>query len=232
MRVLQLTWEFPPRVIGGIASHVFDLSRALTRRGVEVHVITCNFPGARDYEDIDGVHVYRSEAYATADSFLGWILRMQKNMEEKACDIIRSMGGIDMIHAHDWLSGVAGIGVKHLFRKPLVVTMHSTEYGRRIGLHNDFQRSIHEIEDWLCREAWRMIVCSYYMRDHVSWCFRQSRDKIDVIPNGVDVTKFQFSLNYWEFRSQFALGHEKILLFVGRMVPEKGLDMLIRTFPI
>jgi len=232
MRVLQLTWEFPPRVIGGIASHVFDLSRALTRRGLEVHVVTCNFPGAKDYENIDGVHVYRSEAYATGDSFLGWILRMQKNMEEKACDIIKAIGGIDVIHAHDWLSGVAGIGVKHLFRKPLVVTMHSTEYGRRIGLNNDFQRSIHEIEDWLCHEAWRMITCSYYMRDHVSWCFRQSWNRIDVIPNGVDVTKFQFPLNYWEIRNRFALGGEKILLFVGRMVPEKGLDTLIGALPI
>jgi len=232
MSVLQLTWEFPPRVIGGIASHVFDLSRALRRRGLEVHVITCNFPGAREYENIDGVHVYRSESYATADSFLGWILRMQKNMEKKASDIIKTIGDIDVIHAHDWLSGVAGIGIKHLFRKPLVVTMHSTEYGRRIGLHNDFQRSIHEIEDWLCYEAWRLITCSYYMRDHVSWCFRQPWNKIDVIPNGVDVTKFEFPMNYWDIRNRFALGHEKILLFVGRMVPEKGLDTLIKALQI
>jgi glycosyltransferase involved in cell wall biosynthesis len=232
MRVLLLTWEFPPMVIGGIASHVFDLSMGLKRRGLDVHVITCNFPGSREYENIDGVHVYRSEAYAAADSFLGWTLRMQKNMEKKASDLIREIGGVDVIHAHDWLSGVAGIGLKHLFRKPLVVTMHSTEYGRRTGIHNDFQKSINEIEDWLCHEAWRMITCSYYMRDHVSWCFNQPWDKIDVIPNGVDVTKFQFPMNYSEVRNHFALAHEKILLFVGRMVPEKGLDTLIKALPI
>jgi glycogen synthase len=42
---------------------------------------------------------------------------------------------VDVIHAHDWLVANAGIGLKHVFRKPLLVTMHSTEMGRRDGLH-------------------------------------------------------------------------------------------------
>ncbi len=231
VRVLHLSWEFPPRIIGGIAAHVFDLSRAQTRRWVETHVVTCNFPGAREYENIDGVNVDRSEAYATGDSFLGWILRMQKNLEEKACDLINFINGVDIIHAHDWIAGVAGIGLKQLYRKPLIVTMHSTEYGRRIGLHNDFQTCIHEIEGWLCFEAWRVITCSHFMRDHVAWCFNIPHNKICVVPNGVDVTKFSFGFNYWDVRNRFANGSEKILLFVGRLVPEKGLDVLIKAFP-
>ncbi len=232
MRVLHLSWEFPPRIIGGIASHVFDLSRALIRRGVETHVVTCNFPGAREYENVDGVNLHRFEAYAAGDSFLSWALRMQKNMERRGCDLINSLKGVDVIHAHDWLSGVAGIGLKNLYRKPLIITMHSTEYGRRTGIHNDLQACIHEIEGWLCYESWRIITCSYYMRDHVSWCFHIPENKICVIPNGVDVTKFYFSFNYWEIRNRFAHESEKILLFVGRLVPEKGLDVLIKALPI
>lgn len=231
MRVLHLSWEFPPRIIGGIAAHVFDLSRAQTRRWAEAHVVTCNFPGAREHENIDGVNVDRSEAYAAGDSFLGWALRMQKSLEKKACDLISFINGVDVIHAHDWIAGVAGIGLKHLYRKPLIVTMHSTEFGRRVGLHNDFQTCIHEIEGWLCFEAWRVITCSSYMRDHVAWCFNIPNNKICVIPNGVDVTKFYFGFNYWEVRNRFANGSEKILLFVGRFVPEKGLDVLIEALP-
>jgi glycosyltransferase involved in cell wall biosynthesis len=232
MRVLHLSWEFPPRIIGGLASHLFDLSRALTRRGVEIHVVTCNFPGAKEYELVEGVNVHRFEAYAAGDSFLGWALRMQKNMERKGCDLINIIKGVDVIHAHDWLSGVAGIGLKHLYKKPLITTMHSTEYGRRNGIHNDLQACIHEIENWLCYESWRIITCSYYMRDHVSWCFRVPENKICVVPNGVDVTKFNFDFNYWEIRNRFAHASEKILLFVGRLVPEKGLDVLIKALPI
>ena len=232
MRVLHLSWEFPPRIIGGLASHLFDLSRALTRRGVETHVVTCNFPGAKEYENMEGVNVHRFEAYAAGDSFLSWALRMQKNMERKGCDLISLIKGVDIIHAHDWLSGVAGIGLKHLHRKPLITTMHSTEYGRRNGIHNDLQACIHEIESWLCYESWRIITCSYYMRDHVSWCFRAPENKVCVVPNGVDVTKFNFIFNYWEIRNRFAHASEKILLFVGRLVPEKGLDVLIKALPI
>jgi glycogen(starch) synthase len=232
MRILHLSWEFPPRIIGGIASHVYDLSRALVRRGIEIHVVTCNFPGSKEFEKIDGVNVDRFEAYAAGDSFLSWALRMQKNMERSSCDLINFIHGVDILHAHDWLSGVAGIGLKNLYRKPLITTMHSTEYGRRIGIHNDLQACIHEIEGWLCYESWRIITCSYYMRDHVSWGLRVPWNKISVIPNGVDVTKFGFDFNYWEVRNRFAHGREKILLFVGRLVSEKGLDLLIQALPI
>lgn len=232
MRVLHLSWEFPPRIIGGIASHVFDLSRALARQSLEVHVMTCNFPDAKKFENIDGVNVNRFEAYATGDSFLGWVLRMQKNMEISSSDLINGTGGFDVIHAHDWLSGVAGVGLKHLYRMPLITTMHSTEYGRRAGIHNDFQQSIHEIEGWITHESWRVITCSYYMRSHVAWCFHLPEDKISVIPNGVDVTKFSFNFNYWEVRNRFVHESERILLFVGRLVPEKGLDTLINALPI
>ncbi len=58
LSVMFLSWEYPPRVIGGISPHVFYLSKSLAKRGVKVHVVTCDFPGAPAHETIDGVEVY------------------------------------------------------------------------------------------------------------------------------------------------------------------------------
>ena len=41
MRILMLSWEFPPRSVGGLAQHVYDLATALVKAGEEVHLITC-----------------------------------------------------------------------------------------------------------------------------------------------------------------------------------------------
>ncbi|MGB8780887.1 MAG: glycogen/starch synthase, partial [Candidatus Bathyarchaeia archaeon] len=46
LTVMMLTWEFPPRIIGGISSHVYYLSKSLARNGAKVYVVTCDFPGA------------------------------------------------------------------------------------------------------------------------------------------------------------------------------------------
>ena len=46
MKVAMFTWEYPPKIVGGIARHVYGLTRALSKIGVETIVFTCEFPGA------------------------------------------------------------------------------------------------------------------------------------------------------------------------------------------
>jgi glycosyltransferase involved in cell wall biosynthesis len=127
----------------------------------------------------------------------------------------------------------AGIGLKHVFRKPLLATIHSTEIGRRNGLHSDYEKMIHETEAWLTYEAWRVICCSNYMISHVKWAFGLPEDKLVMIPNGVDVKEYDKNANVdlSSFRRNFALPEEKIVLFVGRLVYEKGIHVLINAVP-
>jgi glycosyltransferase involved in cell wall biosynthesis len=211
----MLTWEFPPRIVGGIASHVFDLSRALTKRGVDVTVVTCDFPGAADYEDIGGVHVHRIDSYRfPTPDFISWVSMMNLNMLNHVAEMMgRQSARFDLLHAHDWLVASAAIGLKSIFRIPLVATVHATEYGRRNGLHTDYHRRIHQTETWLCREAWRIICCSDYMASHVNHVFDIPRDKIDTIPNGVVVEKFTGSYDPSTFRRRFATDEEKLVLY-------------------
>ncbi len=235
LSVMMFSWEYPPRVIGGISPHVFFLSKSLVDIGVRVIVITCDFPGAPAHEVMDGVEVYRIDSYKNpAPDFATWVYLMNLNMQREAACIINKMKGkIDVLHAHDWLVATAGIGLKHVFRKPLLVTMHSTEIGRRDGLHTDTEKMIHETEAWLTYEAWKVICCSNYMVSHVKWAFGLPEDKLVMIPNGVNTRVYESSKNKDcnAFRAKFALPTEKIVLYVGRLVYEKGIHVLINAVP-
>jgi glycogen(starch) synthase len=235
LRVMMFTWEYPPRVIGGISPHVFFLSKSLAENGVKVYVVTCDFPGAPAHEVIDGVDVYRVDSYKNpAPDFATWVYLMNLNMQKEAAAIVNRLGGkIDVFHAHDWLVATAGIGLKHVFRKPLLVTMHSTEIGRRDGLHTDTEKMIHGTEAWLTYEAWKVVCCSDYMVSHVKWAFGLPGDKLVMIPNGVNTHVYEGSGEEAcdSFRARFALREEKIVLYVGRLVYEKGIHVLINAVP-
>ncbi|MGB9853494.1 MAG: glycosyltransferase family 4 protein [Candidatus Bathyarchaeales archaeon] len=234
LKVMMLTWEFPPRIIGGISPHVYYLSKNLAKENAKIYVVTCDFPGAPEHETVDGVEVYRIDSYKNpSPDFASWVYLMNMNMQKEAAALANRIGGVDIFHAHDWLVATASIGLKHVFRKPLLATIHSTEIGRRNGLHSDYEKMIHETEAWLTYEAWKVICCSNYMISHVKWAFGIPEDKLVMIPNGVDVKEYEKNANVdlSSFRMKFALPEEKIVLFVGRLVYEKGIHLLINAVP-
>ncbi len=59
MKVLVLSWEFPPRIIGGIARHVAELYPELVKLGYEIHLLTVKSGEAPMYEIVDGIKVHR-----------------------------------------------------------------------------------------------------------------------------------------------------------------------------
>lgn len=233
LTVMMLTWEYPPRIIGGISPHVYYLSKNLAKNGAKVYVITCDFPGAPQHEVVDGVEVFRIDSYKNpSPDFATWVYLMNVNMQKEAASLVNDLDGkVDLFHAHDWLVATASIGLKHVFRRPLIATIHSTEIGRRNGIHYDYEKMIHETEAWLTYEAWKVICCSNYMISHVKWAFGLPTDKLMMIPNGVEVEPYTKVENedLSSFRSRFALPDEKIVLFVGRLVYEKGVHILVNA---
>jgi glycosyltransferase involved in cell wall biosynthesis len=155
-------------------------------------------------------------------------------VQEFCGDLIRREGDFDLIHNHDWLSGFAATTLKHEYRLPMVATIHATEMGRNRGnLYGDMQRLIHQAEWWLTYEAWRVIACSEYMRWEVETYFGAPHSKVDVIPNGVDPRRFDAlrGKDLSQFRLAFGMPDQPIVYYVGRMVPEKGLSVLIDAVP-
>jgi len=232
MKILMLTWEYPPRIVGGIARVVHDLSKRLIKDGHEVTVITYRDGNVPEYENDKGVEVYRVDNYMIhPNNFIDWIMQLNFNMIAKATEVINKEGGFDVIHAHDWLVTYAAKSLKQSFNLPMVATIHATEAGRNSGIHDDTQRYINDTEWLLTYEATEVIVNSNYMKGHVQGLFGLPFDKISVIPNGIDLNNFTGIDRDYDFRRRFAMDNEKIILYVGRLVYEKGVQHLISAMP-
>lgn len=232
MKVGTLTWEFPPRVVGGIARHCEGLTKALVKQKHEVHLFTLDFPGSPNYEEMDGVKVYRASTDMGHPNFLTWVLLFNHFLSKKMADVSQSVD-FDVMHVHDWLAAFSGITFKHYLKKPMVLTVHSTEVGRAQGLHSPDSFSINGIEWWATYEADRVIVCSQSMKNEICDHFNLPRDKVDVIPNAIDPTKYQTSVDRGAVRQRYEVGWgEKLVLCVGRLVPQKGIEYFIRAIPL
>ncbi len=231
MKVGTLTWEFPPRVVGGIARHCEGLAKALVKQNHEVHLFTLDFPGSPSYEEMDGIKVYRASTELGHPNFLTWVLMFNHFLTKRVADVASKVD-FDVMHVHDWLAAFSGISFKHYLKKPMVLTVHSTEVGRAQGLHSPDSFSINGIEWWAMYEANRVIVCSQSMKNEICDHFNLPREKVDVIPNAIDATKYQISVDRGAVRQRYGVGYgEKLILCVGRLVPQKGIEYFIRAIP-
>ena len=232
MNILMLSWEYPPRVVGGIARVVKELSKELSRNGHNVYVVTYREGNAKYVEkDENGVNVYRFDcSEINALDFTSWILHMNFEMVSLASRIVQKEK-IDIIHSHDWLTAFAGKTLKHSFNIPLVSTIHATEYGRNGGIYTKEQKYINDIEWLLTYESQKIIVNSNFMKREAARIFNTKFEKIDVIPNGIDLDKFDGFEKDLAFRRNYARDNEKIILTIGRMVNEKGVQHLISAMP-
>lgn len=233
MKILMLTWEYPPRVVGGISKVVYDLSHKMVKEGNEVTVVTykeCD--NVKYYENDKGVEVYRVDNYMIRpNNFIDWIMQLNFNMITKANEIINKNGKFDVIHAHDWLVAYSAKSIKESYNIPLISTIHATESGRNSGIHDETQRYINDSEWMLTYESSEVIVNSNYMKNEVQRLFGLPYDKINVIPNGVNLQLFSNVNIDYDFRRQYAMDNEKIILYVGRLVYEKGIQNLIAAMP-
>lgn len=228
MRVIMLSWEYPPRTVGGLGRHVYDLSRSLSGQGLEVHVFTCPAQGRPVYEvDRAGVHVHRvEESELKTGNFLEWLARLNAGMVRMVEDSGLLKGYFHLVHAHDWLVYEAATDIVNKGGLPLVVTIHATEYGRNRGVFSDLQRKIHSIEADLVAMSRRVICCSNYMAREVGRLFGAGMGGIKIIPNGVDVKEL-----IPKSESQTAPEEGPVIAFLGRLVPEKGVQVLIEAMP-
>ena len=87
MKILVLAWEFPPRIVGGIARHVGELYPEIVALGHEVHLITVEFGTTPNYEIVDGIHLHRVPV-AAGNDFFHWVVNMNESMGNQGGKLI------------------------------------------------------------------------------------------------------------------------------------------------
>ncbi len=234
MRVLILSWEYPPLIEGGLARHVRKLAENLVAQDVEVHVLARGLEESPAEEEMDGVVVHRvrePERPRELTEFVTWIEHMNADMLAAGVEV-GDRYDFDVVHGHDWLVAVAGDHLAKRFRCPFVVTIHATEYGRHQGwVEKHPQSYIHGVERWMANRAEHVITCSAYMREHVADIYGLEEQRIAVIPNGIDPSELIPVGDLDTLRSRFAAPDERLVLLVGRLVYEKGFQLALEALP-
>jgi len=238
MRILMVSWEYPPFVVGGMGKHVTGLVAALSSftldgEPLQIDVLTTRTNGGQPVEQLTpSVTVHR-----VAVPPLNYSDLYNSAMIGNAILTAYAVGlpyHYDLIHIHDWLVGETGIALKHHWKTPLLATIHATERGRHQGyITNETSAQINNMDWRICYEAWRVIVCSEYMRGEVHYFFGTPYDKVDIIANGLNNSEAAacWPADLERLRRYYSPTGEKLLLFVGRAVYEKGLQVLIRAMP-
>lgn len=236
MRVLIVSWEFPPLVVGGLGRHVGQLARQLAALGHDVRVLTRGTGPEPEQQSADGVTVWRAAADELAidfgsESVLAWTQAFEHSLTRAGLLLVAGWRP-DVIHAHDWLVAQTAHTLRQVTGSPVVVTVHATEHGRQQGwLTEPVPRAIHSVERWLCREAAAVIACSRFMAGQVSELFQLDPDEVRVIGNGADIDPAE-PRSQVETTGSKAYRGQPLLVFAGRLVHEKGLQELIKALPL
>ncbi|WP_197373860.1 glycosyltransferase family 4 protein [Mycolicibacterium baixiangningiae] len=237
MRILLVSWEYPPVVIGGLGRHVHHLATALAAAGHDVVVLsrrpTGTDPSTHPTTDefSEGVRVVAAahdpHEFGFGTDMMAWTLAMGHAMI-RAGLAIRDHGRPwrpDAVHAHDWLVAHPAITLAEFFDVPLVSTIHATEAGRHSGwVSGPISRQVHAVESWLVRESDSLITCSASMRDELTALFGLGLPEIRVIRNGIEAQR-------WPFARRRARSGPAHLLYLGRLEYEKGVHDAIAALP-
>ena len=233
MRIAFLSWESLHSIhVGGLAIVATRLAEELAKRGHDVHLFTRAAEGQTDYEYIGGVHYHRCK-FDPGRNLLWFASNMSKAMVGAVREAARRGGKFDLIHGHDWhivdaLHELKGEGY------PVIITYHSTEYGRNGGNFGDWWefREVSGKERYGTFISDRITTVSNAMKNELCWLYQAPAEKIDIIPNGIDPRKYVKRVDPGRIKEKYGIHPlAPVVLFIGRVDTQKGPDLLVEAVP-
>ncbi|HUG38532.1 MAG TPA: glycosyltransferase, partial [Candidatus Limnocylindrales bacterium] len=221
---------------GGMNVYVRESARELARMGVHVDVFTRSQDEHQPHvkEDLGygnrvihipaGVEVPlpRHVLYENVPEFVGGVRQFARAAGQE----------YDLIHSHYWLSGVAARSLRSAWGIPFVQMFHTLGHMKNRVAQSPLEREGDlrlRVETELLRDADQIIAATPAELAQLQWLYRGDVSRVTVIPPGVDLEHF-YPRSAAMAKAGLGINPEhKLLLFVGRIEPLKGIETLFQA---
>lgn len=223
---------------GGMNVYVRDLSRELSRRGIYVDVYTRSQDPS--ISRITKLAERGRVIHAKAGPQRPYNKNLVYNYLDEFVDEVAAQAEVDsvtydLIYSHYWLSGLAAASLRPLWQAPIVQMFHTLAEMKNRVAQTPAEREPEQrvnCEGEVMRFADQLIAATPLEKNQMTWLYGADSDKIAVIPPGVDLHRFK-PMDRQEARRYVGVPPEhRMLLFVGRIQPLKGIDILMRALAI
>ncbi|MEO7338183.1 MAG: glycosyltransferase, partial [Caldimonas sp.] len=228
----------PLATIGGIDAggqniYVLNVAKCLARMGHHVDVLTRrDDPALPTTVDVrPGMRVVHLPGGPPAFVPKEKLLRHMPAFAAAARELLQHSVDYDVIHANFFMSGLVGLRLKEIFGTPLAMTFHALGLVRQEhqGPNDGFPPVRIDIERSIVRGADRLIAECPQDRTDLCRLYGARPDRISTVPCGVDLTEFAPGCKADARRALGLADDEFVILQLGRMVPRKGVDNVIRA---
>ncbi|HVA96720.1 MAG TPA: glycosyltransferase [Candidatus Acidoferrales bacterium] len=224
--------------IGGMNIYVLELSKALAKKGYHLDIFTrsqdANSPRVVQVnENLRVIHVPAGpQEPASKKEIEQYIPEFLTHFYEFTD---KEKVTYSIVSCHYFLSGIAGMDIKKKLGIPLVMTFHTLGLMKNLVARSDDERESKErilTEQLLVKESDQLIATSETDAQYIQYLYDGDPEKIDVLTPGVDLALFMPTDKTEAKKKIGAATDEKMILFVGRIEPLKGVDVLLYALKI
>lgn len=165
-------------------------------------------------------HTTRGASVLAISGEYGSNLFAEMTRYSDAAEILARQEHFDVIHAHDWMTFLAGVRARAVSGKPLVVHVHATEFDRS---GDNINQAVYDIERFGLHAADRVIAVSHYTRSLIVQRYGVAPEKVTVVHNAVARREAEHAYHF----KRPARG--KVVLFLGRVTFQKGPDYFVEA---
>lgn len=235
LRILTVTTEYPPQVLGGLGTHLSELANGLSDLGCEVTVLSSTYGEAESYTQSNiSVHWIPIPRSLIQGPIAHVVTLSSEHFTRRAEALIKELKMRPaMIHCHDWLTYPATRELGQSLGVPVVATLHLLYDPTTRWWGEEPDEEVIEIERSLCQQATALITVSHSMRELIKSTYGVPGERIRVIYNGMRTSSDSEDApspdELARLRLSLAEPDEKIIIFAGRMVPQKGITALLQS---